>query len=331
MTAVAEASQYAASGVHVGRWNDTVDLIADAVRSSLTPQVISGVGGFGALYALSGYREPVLVSSTDGVGTKLKVALEAGRPESVGTDIVNHCVNDILTMGAKPLFFLDYVGLAELVPEQLAALVRTMADACRAQGCALIGGETAEMPGLYAKGDFDLAGFIVGVVERDEIIDGRRDIRPGDALVALPSSGLHTNGYSLVRRIFSSEPLSAVIPELGRTLGDELLEPHRCYLSDVTELRKRVHVKGLAHITGGGFTDNIPRILPRDCGVVIRDGSWDVPPIFRLLRERVPLEECWQVFNMGVGMVVVVAATDAADTGLPVIGEVTNAAGVQII
>ncbi len=326
-----ESSSYAQAGVHVGRWNDTVDMIADAVKSSLTPQVISGVGGFGALYALSGYREPVLVSSTDGVGTKLKVALEAGRPESVGTDIVNHCVNDILTMGAKPLFFLDYIGMAELVPTQLAALVKTMADACRAQGCALIGGETAEMPGLYAKGDFDLAGFIVGVVERDEIIDGRRDIRPGDALVALPSSGLHTNGYSLVRRIFSSEPLDAVIPELGRTLGDELLEPHRCYLADVQGLRQRVQVKGLAHITGGGFIDNIPRILPKECGALIRNGTWGVPPIFRLLRERVPLEECWQVFNMGVGMVVIVPAEQASATGLPVIGEVTNQPGVRII
>jgi len=212
----------------------------------------------------------------------------------------------------------------------VADIVRGMATACETVGCALIGGETAEMPGLYQPGDFDLVGFIVGAVERAEAIDGRRDIRPGDALLALPSSGLHTNGYSLVRRVFEGLPLDRYMPELGRTLAEELLEPHRCYLADVLELRRRVQVKGLAHITGGGLIDNLPRILPEGRGAAIRAGSWPAPAIFDLVRQRVPEEECWQVFNMGVGMVVVVPSDQAAETGLPVIGHVTEGSGVTI-
>jgi hypothetical protein len=208
-------SAYSAAGVDIDRANDSVALIKQAVARTMTPGVISGVGGFGAMYQLAGYREPVLVSSTDGVGTKLKVAIEAGRLDTVGIDLVNHCVNDILTCGARPLFFLDYIGLGKLVPAEVADIVRGMATACETVGCALIGGETAEMPGLYQPGDFDLVGFIVGAVERAEAIDGRRDIRPGDALLALPSSGLHTNGYSLVRRVFEGLPLDRYMPELG--------------------------------------------------------------------------------------------------------------------
>ncbi len=321
---------YAAAGVDIDSANDSVALIKQAVARTLTPGVLSGVGGFGAMYQLAGYREPVLVSSTDGVGTKLKVAIDAGRLDTVGIDLVNHCVNDILTCGARPLFFLDYIGLARLVPANVAEIVRGMASACERVGCALIGGETAEMPGLYQGGDFDLVGFIVGVVERAEVVDGRRAIRPGDKLLALASSGLHTNGYSLVRKVFEGVPLDRYMPELGRTLAEELLEPHRCYLQDVLALRERVAVHGLAHITGGGFIENLPRILPEGCGAAIQAGSWDVPPIFQSLAQRVPPEEWYRVFNMGVGMVVVVSADDAAGTGLPVIGEIVQGRGVTI-
>ncbi|HLQ34649.1 MAG TPA: phosphoribosylformylglycinamidine cyclo-ligase [Chloroflexota bacterium] len=321
---------YAATGVDMDRANDSVALIRQAVARTMTPAVLSGVGGFGAMFQLAGYRQPVLVASTDGVGTKLKVAIDAGRLDSVGIDLVNHCVNDILTCGASPLFFLDYIGLGELVPDEVADIVRGMASACEATGSALIGGETAEMPGLYQPGDFDLVGFIVGAVERTEVIDGRRDIRPGDALLALPSSGLHTNGYSLVRRVFEGVPLDRFFPELGRTLAEELLEPHRCYLQDVRELRRQVQVRGLAHVTGGGLIDNLPRILPEGCGAAIQGGSWPVPPIFELLRQRVPQDECYRVFNMGVGMVVVVPPEDATKTGLPVIGQVIEGSGVTI-
>ena len=323
-------SAYRAAGVDIDQANDSVALIKQAVARTMSPAVLSGVGGFGAMYQLAGWREPVLVSSTDGVGTKLKVAIDAGRLDTVGIDLVNHCVNDILTCGAKPLFFLDYIGLGKLVAGEVADIVRGLAGACEAAGCALIGGETAELPGLYQRGDFDLAGFIVGAVERADVIDGRRDIRPGDALLALPSSGLHTNGYSLVRRVFEGVPLDRFMPELGRTLAEELLEPHRCYLADVQDLRQRLQVKGLAHVTGGGLIDNLPRILPEGCGAAIRAGSWPAQPIFDVLRRQVALEECWRVFNMGVGMVVVVPPEQAAGSGLPVIGEVVEGQGVSI-
>jgi phosphoribosylformylglycinamidine cyclo-ligase len=324
-------SAYTAAGVDIDSANDSVTLIKQAVARTMTPGVLAGVGGFGAMYQLAGYREPVLVSSTDGVGTKLKIAIEAGRLDTIGMDLVNHCVNDILTCGAKPLFFLDYIGLGKLIPADVAAVVRGLAAACETVGCALIGGETAEMPGLYQPGDFDLVGFIVGAVERTDVIDGRRDVRPGDALLALPSSGLHTNGYSLVRRVFEGLPLDRYMPEVGRTLAEELLEPHRCYLAEVLDLRARLRVKGLAHITGGGLIDNLPRILPDGLGASIRSGSWPAPPIFDLLVRHVALDECWLVFNMGVGMVVVVAPEDAASAGLPVIGEVVESSGVTIV
>ncbi len=323
-------NSYAAAGVDIDQANQSVALIKQAVARTMTPAVISGVGGFGAMYQLAGYREPVLVSSTDGVGTKLRVAIDAGRLDTVGIDLVNHCVNDILTCGARPLFFLDYIGLGRLVPDDVAQVVSGMASACEGTGCALIGGETAEMPGTYKEGDFDLVGFIVGAVERSQVIDGKRDIRPGDVLLALPSSGLHTNGYSLVRRVFDGVPLDRFMPELGRTLADELLTPHRCYLDDVAALRQKVQVRGLAHITGGGFIDNLPRVLPEGCGALIRAGSWEVPPIFELLSKTVPLEECYRVFNMGVGMVVVVSPEDAGQLGLPAIGEVVSGRGVRV-
>ena len=326
----AAAEAYAAAGVNVDRANESVELIRQAVARTMTPQVLAGVGGFGAVYALSGFRQPVLVSSTDGVGTKLRVAIETGRLDSIGADLVNHCVNDILTRGARPLFFLDYIGLGKLVPDQVAAIVSGLAAACEATGCALIGGETAEMPGTYQPGDFDLVGFIVGGVERDELIDGQREVGLGDALLALPSSGLHTNGYSLARRLFESVPLERFVPELGRTLGEELLEPHRCYLDQVLALRQRLPLHGLAHITGGGLIDNLPRVLPPGLGAEIDGGSWPAPPIFGLIASQVALDECYRVFNMGVGMVAIVPADRADEAGLPIIGRVVEGPGVRI-
>ncbi len=226
---------YKAAGVDIDAGNRAVDLIKEKVRSTFGPQVLTGIGGFGSLFAFGGYREPVLVASADGVGTKLKIAIAMDRHDTVGIDLVNHCVNDILTTGATPLFFLDYVAMGKLHPDRIAALVSGLAEACRANGCALVGGETAEMPGIYSGDDYDLAGFIVGAVERDRVVDGSR-IEAGDLIWGLPSSGLHTNGYSLVRKLLQGEPLDRFWPELGRTLGDELLEPHRCYLESIKRL-----------------------------------------------------------------------------------------------
>ena len=281
------------------------ELIKRHAQATFRPGVLSEVGLFGALFQVSGYREPVLVSSVDGVGTKLKIAFALNRHHTVGVDLVNHCVNDILTLGAEPLFFLDYIAMGKLVPEQAESIVSGLATACRAVGCALIGGETAEMPGLYTPGDYDLAGFIVGAVERDRIIDGKA-IRAGDAIVGLPSSGLHTNGYSLVRKVFEIGPegthWNRFYPELGRTLGEELLEPHRCYLAT---LRPVLHlVKGMAHITGGGLIGNPPRTLPRGLAARFRPGAWTVLPIFTLIQKvgKVSPGEMYRVFNMGVGM-----------------------------
>ncbi len=257
----------------------------------------------------------MLVSSVDGVGTKLKIAIALGRHDTVGIDIVNHCVNDIFTCGAEPLFFLDYIAMGKLVPEQVESIVSGLSRACRDAGCALIGGETAEMPGLYAPGDYDLAGFIVGVIERGKIIDGR-SIVAGDAILGVPSSGLHTNGYSLVRKVFDVDKKSRAVldvyyPEVGRTLGEELLEPHRCYYPLLKSLLPLI--KGMAHITGGGLIDNVPRILPSGLAAAFRSEAWSVPPIFHLIQERgrVQRDEMFHVFNMGIGMVVICSPQDA--------------------
>jgi len=281
----------------------------------------------------------VLVSSVDGVGTKLKLASALDKHETVGVDIVNHCVNDIFTGGAEPLFFLDYIAVGKLVVEQVEAVVRGLAAACREAGCALIGGETAEMPGLYGGGDYDLAGFIIGVVEKDNIITGAK-ITAGDAIIGLPSSGLHTNGYSLVRKIFgeTKKALGTRYPELGRTLGEELLEPHRCYYNKLKSMLS--HIKGMAHITGGGLVGNVPRVLPAGLTARFHSQSWTVPPIFRLIQERgdVDRDEMYRVFNMGIGMAVVCSSEDTArfTQALPeakVVGEVVeggDGAGVVI-
>jgi phosphoribosylformylglycinamidine cyclo-ligase len=266
-------TDYKASGVDIDAGNEAVRRIRSLARGTFTPGVLSDIGSFGGLFRLDRdrYQEPVLVSSADGVGTKLKVAFMTGRHGTVGADLVNHCVNDILVQGAEPLFFLDYLATGRLDPAVAEAVVGGIAGACRENGCALLGGETAEMPGFYADGEYDIAGFIVGIVERSRVIDGR-SIVPGDVLIGLPSAGLHTNGYSLARRVlFESMGWTAdtVVPELGATVGDALLAPHRSYLSAVRPLLPRQTLKGLAHITGGGITENLPRVLPEGCSAEI--------------------------------------------------------------
>lgn len=321
-------SAYTAAGVDIDAADRAKALIKEHARIAHRPEVLGDIGFFGGMFEFKGYRNPVLVASADGVGTKLKIAAALARHDTVGIDLVNHCVNDILTCGAEPLFFLDYIGTGKLVPEQAADVVKGLAEACRDAGCALIGGETAEMPGLYAPGDYDLVGFIVGVVEKDRIMDGR-SIAPGDAIIGLPSTGLHTNGYSLVRKIFGTEPavLNAFHPELGATLGEALLRPHRCYLKEIKPLLPRIN--GLAHITGGGLLDNIPRLFRSPIAARIRKGSWEIPPIFTMIRRqgRIDEREMYRVFNMGIGMAVFCSATAAegllaALPGARIIGEV---------
>ncbi|MFQ5860843.1 MAG: phosphoribosylformylglycinamidine cyclo-ligase [Dehalococcoidia bacterium] len=302
------------------------------------PQVLGGVGPFAGLYRLEGYREPVLVASTDGVGTKLKVAARLGRYESLGVDLVNASVNDILTCGARPLFFLDYIAAGRLSSEHTEALVKGMARACQAAGCALLGGETAQMPGVYLDEAFDLVGFVVGVVERHALLDGST-IAEGDVLLGVPSSGLHTNGYSLVRKVFGLDQEPSVLhrtyPELDRTLGEELLEPHRAYyplLEPVLPL-----LKGMAHITGGGLVENVPRVLPSGLAAQIDRSAWEVPPIFRLVQQAgdVNEQEMLRVFNMGIGMVLVcapeqVSAVQARVPEAQVIGRVVRQEGERV-
>ncbi len=304
---------YAAAGVNIEAGNRAVELMTDAVRSTYGHEVLAGIGAFGGLFdvsALKAMREPVLVASSDGVGTKVRLAAKLGRYDSLGHDIVNHCINDILVQGARPLFFLDYIATSRLDPDKVAGIVSGMAAACREAGCALLGGETAEMPGVYALGEFDVAGTIVGVVERSAILP-RSEVRVGDVLVGLRSSGAHTNGYSLIQRIFEDVSLDTIFPELGISLGEMLLAPHRSYLRLIQPLisQPSAAIKALVHITGGGFIENIPRVLPQGIGARIRMGSWRVPPLFQMIQTRgcVPTEEMYRVFNMGVGMIAVVA------------------------
>ncbi|MEW6446825.1 MAG: phosphoribosylformylglycinamidine cyclo-ligase [Bacillota bacterium] len=302
---------YAQAGVDIDAANRAVSLMKDITRRTFRPEVLTDIGGFGGLCALpSRYREPVLVAGTDGVGTKLRVAFACGKHDSVGIDAVAMCVNDILVSGAEPLFFLDYLAVGKLDPEQVAAVVSGVARGCELAGCALIGGETAEMPGFYEPGEYDIAGFAVGVVERNRIVDGRM-IAPGDAVIGLPSAGLHANGFSLARKVFF-EVLGATVDTfehtLGRTVGEELLEPTRIYVRTVLPLLERFDIRGMAHITGGGLTENIPRVLPPGLGAVLEPGSWPVPPVFRLVQEHggVTKAEMFRTFNMGIGYVLIV-------------------------
>ncbi len=322
----ASGTSYRQSGVDIDAGHETVRRIKALARATFTPGVLSEIGSFGGLFRLDRdrFREPVLVSSADGVGTKLRVAFLAGRHDTVGADLVNHCVNDILVQGAEPLFFLDYLATGRLSPAVAEQVIGGMARACRDNGCALIGGETAEMPGFYADGEYDIAGFIVGVVERERIVDGRT-IRAGDVLIGLPSSGLHTNGYSLARRILfeaSGFTVETSLPELGATIGEVLLAPHRSYLAAMRSLVDAGVVKGMAHITGGGITDNLPRVLPEGCAAVVDRRAWTVPAIFELLQQRgaVATEEMFRAFNMGIGLIVVCAA-EQCDHVLHLLGE----------
>jgi phosphoribosylformylglycinamidine cyclo-ligase len=312
---------YRQSGVDIDAGNEAVRRIKTLARSTFTSGVLSDIGSFGGLFQLNrdAYEAPVLVSSADGVGTKLRLAFMTGRHDTIGADLVNHCVNDILVQGAQPLFFLDYLATGKLRPEVAEQVIAGMARACRENGCALIGGETAEMPGFYADGEYDVAGFIVGVVDRARIVDGR-GIVPGDVLIGLRSSGLHTNGYSLARRVlFEVCGLTPdrVLPELGTSVGDALLATHRSYLPVVMPLIHAGLVKGMAHITGGGITENLPRILPGGCAAAIDRTAWIVPSIFGLLQSqgRIADDEMFRAFNMGIGLILVCSA-GAADRAL---------------
>ena len=313
-------SAYREAGVDIDAQERGLAQVKKLARATFTPGVLSEIGGFGGLFRpdLAGMSEPVLVASADGVGTKLAVARLAGDYSTVGRDLVNHCVNDILVQGALPLFFLDYVGAGALEPERLVELVRGVAEGCTANGCALLGGETAEMPGFYQPGDYELVGFIVGLVDRPKLLDGSR-VAPGDVLVGLPSAGLHTNGYSLARRILFDKLGLGVRDrapwERKKRVGEVLLAPHLSYLGAFRPLLGHPALHGLAHITGGGLTDNLPRILPRGTHAEIRVGAWEIPELFRFLEEKgeVEIEEMLRVFNMGIGMVAAVAPAGLAE------------------
>ncbi len=303
---------YRDAGVDIDAQDRALAQVKKMVRKTYTPEVLSDQGAFGGLFRvpLKGLKEPVLVSSADGVGTKLRVAFATGRHSTVGRDLVNHCVNDILVQGARPLFFLDYLATGRLDPDTVADVIGGVAAACSDNKMALLGGETAEMPGFYADGEYDLAGFIVGIVDRKRILDGSA-VKDGDVLVGLPSTGLHTNGYSLARKVFFETlklDVGDTVKSLGRTVGDELLQIHRCYFEPVWPLLEEGWIHALAHITGGGLTDNLPRVLPDGLRAVIKVGAWDIPPVFRLLAEKgqVPEDDMWRTFNLGVGMVLVV-------------------------
>ena len=337
-------SSYAASGVDIAAADAAKELMKDAVRATHGAEVLAGMGAFAGVFDASSIQQmqrPALVASTDGVGTKTLIAAQAGRFDTIGNDLVNHCVNDLLCQGAKPLFFMDYLAMSKLDPMQAATIVRGVAEACREVGCALLGGETAEMPDIYLPGTFDLAGTIVGVVEQDAIIN-TTSICAGDVLLGLSSSGLHTNGYSLARRVFAPYALDTVFPELGEPLVDALLRPHRCYLKDVEGIRKYLadrgsFIKGIAHITGGSFAGNIARILPAGTQAVIETGAWTVPPLFQLLARlgRVSHAEMYRTLNMGIGMVLVLPAEAAEQARhvhpeLLTVGYITEGDGVNV-
>ncbi|MRG28460.1 phosphoribosylformylglycinamidine cyclo-ligase [Laceyella tengchongensis] len=308
---------YKAAGVDIDAGNETVDRIKKHVARTMRDEVLGGLGGFGGLFALKSYKEPVLVAATDGVGTKLKVAFALDRHDTIGIDCVAMCVNDLVVQGAEPLFFLDYLATGKLAPAQAEAVVKGIADGCVEAGCALIGGETAEMPGMYAKGEYDVAGFCVGVVERDRVLTGVT-IRPGDALIGLASNGLHSNGYSLARKVLLDDgryPFATKVPGTEQTLGEAMLAPTRIYVKTFLELMQQFQVKGGAHITGGGLIENVPRMLPEGCQAQLDKSSWEVPAIFRWIEEagQVSEEDMFRTFNMGVGMVIAVPAEEAKE------------------
>lgn len=323
-------TRYSDAGVDISAANEAKKRISSLVKSTHGPSVLGGTGGFGGLFTIEDFpTDPVLVSSVDGVGTKLKIAFAMDIHDSVGRDIVNHCVNDILVQGARPLFFMDYLATGSLEPGVVEQVVIGIAEACKENNCALLGGETAEMPGFYGDGEYDLAGTIVGVVSRQALLTGQ-SAGQGDTILGLASSGLHTNGYSLARKVLldmAGLPLNQVHPELGRTLGEELLKPHRSYAPSVLPLLKSHTVHGLVHITGGGYEGNIPRVVPGNLATVIRKGSWTVPPVFDLISRlgNVPEDEMYSTFNMGLGMLLVVPRNEA-----PEIEDILTGAGEKV-
>ncbi len=331
-----EQLTYKDSGVDIDAGNESVKLIKDCVRATYRPEVLGDIGGFGGLFALKNYDEPILVSGTDGVGTKLKIAFMLNRHDTIGQDAVAMCVNDILVQGAEPLFFLDYLAVGKLNPAQVAEIVRGVANACKQSGCALIGGETAEMSGFYADGEYDIAGFAVGVVERKSLITSAR-VKVGDVLIGLPSSGLHSNGFSLVRKIvFDRMKFTGdeKIDGLDKTLGEELLTPTKLYPATVLPLIKKFgdKIHGLVHVTGGGFYDNIPRALPEGFGATIDADSWRIPTIFKLLQTwgNVSRREMFRTFNCGIGMILIVDADIADELDGYKIGHVVEGGGVTV-
>ena len=324
---------YADAGVSFEAESEAISRLKSLVQTTYRPEVLSEVGSFGGLFALKTYQEPVLVSSTDSVGTKLKVAFKVGRHDTVGFDIVAHCGNDIVVQGAEPLFFLDYIGISKVAPAVIEEIVAGLASGCREIGCALIGGEIAELSDIYTPGEYDLVGTIVGAVEKSDVITGER-IAPGDQLIGLGSAGLHTNGFTLARRILFDRcdyGVDTYLPELSATVGEALLACHKSYVNSVLSLRKVCDIKGLAHITGGGLSANVARILPDGATAYIRSGTWEIPPIFPFLQGKGDVEESemYRVFNMGIGMVVIVApdAVGAALESLNASGESTYRIG----
>lgn len=325
-----EKSKYATAGVNIDAGNEAVSRIKKHARSTFNSHVITDLGFFGGLYQLSDNSNKVLVSSVDSVGTKLKIAIALDKHDTVGIDIVNHCINDIFTCGAEPLFFMDYLAVASLDPTQAESIVSGVASACRDADIALIGGETAELPGIYAEGDYDLAGFVLGIVEKSKVINGS-DIQAGDVILGLPSSGLHTNGYSLVRKIFGEDVanLNKVYAKLGRTLGEELLEPHRCYYNTLKSALS--YINGMAHITGGGLIENVPRIVPDGLTARFDSSKWQISPIFELIQKIGDVNpiEMYRVFNMGLGMIVICSPSDvdkvkSAVSDTLIVGEVVK-------
>jgi phosphoribosylformylglycinamidine cyclo-ligase len=334
-------SAYARAGVDIEAGNQAVELIKVAVKATYTPEVLSETGAFGGLFSAEGLKSmksPVLVATTDGVGTKVTLAVQTGHYAGIGSDIVNHCINDILVQGARPLFFLDYVASSKLNPEMIAAVVRGMAKACQEAGCALIGGETAEMPGVYREGHFDVVGTMVGVLDKAHMLPSS-GIKPGDLLLGISSSGPHTNGYSLIRKVFAGVPMDKIFPEIGQPLSEVLLATHRSYLPILLPLitQSESPIKALAHLTGGGFYDNIPRVLPKTLGAQINLKTWPVPPLYGVIQRygKVDSSEMYRVFNMGIGMVAVIdpedirAVQEAIDEQTWIIGEVTEQQGVR--
>ena len=312
------AKSYEESGVNLEAGYEVVDRIKKHVSSTARRGCMGNIGAFGGMFDLGSlhYQNPVLVSGTDGVGTKLKIAFELDKHDTIGIDAVAMCVNDVLAQGAEPLFFLDYIAVGKNKPAVVESIVSGVAEGCRQAGCALIGGETAEMPGMYKEDDYDIAGFTVGVVEKDRLIDCS-EVKPGDVIIGIGSSGVHSNGFSLVRKIIADNnlKLNEKYKDTGdKTLGEVLLTPTKIYVKPVLEILKNVNVHGIAHITGGGFDENIPRILPEGCGVEIRKGSWEIPPVFNLLQDygKIPEREMFNIFNMGIGMVLAVDPDDVS-------------------